>query len=431
MKRTTKKGAWILGLLSMLAFSVPPASVGEIESFKQRGSQQEWKFPIEKTRGFYWDQLTDMGYAITAVNYDEPEYVEYEVVKGNRTYEVQIRMDKNTNRSTSIDVVPNHWKAAATKRSLMLSTWTDSADVDSSDLVFVRSDKFSDRDREQMARTLQELEELPLGQQKRFYRRVLQQQGFEIVDTDIFADGMVQFAAVKDRQGLVLGVVFDEDRGESIWVGAAPVWSKKVSTRAERGGKEKYMKEGRRAFRERYDRMTGDDEAREGARRAGRQFSDRERLCLERIKKEQGSREKDRSDAREIDNRQFSDRERVRVERMIEELESLPVGQDRQFYRRALRERGYSILAVSLNIENQMQLEAVKDGRRAVVTVNFSDEETNESVAVYASPLDSQGRIAQPSSATQQLAEAEGQAEEHGDETERQVKTEHEQEEYQ
>ena len=42
-------------------------------------------------KDFYRRQLEKMGRRVTSVNYDKPNYVEYEIVKGDSTYEVQIR----------------------------------------------------------------------------------------------------------------------------------------------------------------------------------------------------------------------------------------------------------------------------------------------------------------------------------------------------
>src|SRR5215471_17901539 len=51
-------------------------------------------------RDFYRRELERMGWQITAVNYDKPDYLEYEVVKGKSSYEVQIDFDKNSHKAT-------------------------------------------------------------------------------------------------------------------------------------------------------------------------------------------------------------------------------------------------------------------------------------------------------------------------------------------
>lgn len=69
-------------------------------------------------KAFYRRELEKMGWMITSVNYDKPDYVEYEIVKGDDSYEVQIDFDKNSHKATKVDVAMNAWKADATKQAL-------------------------------------------------------------------------------------------------------------------------------------------------------------------------------------------------------------------------------------------------------------------------------------------------------------------------
>lgn len=69
-------------------------------------------------KGYYRRELEKMGYKITAVNYDRPDYVEWEIVKDGQTYEVQIDLDKSQGKATKIDVATNMWKAEATEKAL-------------------------------------------------------------------------------------------------------------------------------------------------------------------------------------------------------------------------------------------------------------------------------------------------------------------------
>jgi hypothetical protein len=71
-----------------------------------------------ETKQTYRSQLEKMGYKITSVNSDKPDYVEYEIVKGNDTYEVQIDFDKNSGKATKVDVTSNLWQAEATDKAL-------------------------------------------------------------------------------------------------------------------------------------------------------------------------------------------------------------------------------------------------------------------------------------------------------------------------
>jgi uncharacterized protein YmfQ (DUF2313 family) len=71
-----------------------------------------------ETKDFYRRELEKMGWKITSVNYDKTDYVEYEIVKGDQSYEVQIDVDKNSHKATKIDVATNVWKTNATKQAL-------------------------------------------------------------------------------------------------------------------------------------------------------------------------------------------------------------------------------------------------------------------------------------------------------------------------
>lgn len=64
----------------------------------------------------YKAKLQQMGYKITAVNDREPDYVEYEIVKGQNSYEVQIDRDPKTQLATKVDVATNAWDAEGTER---------------------------------------------------------------------------------------------------------------------------------------------------------------------------------------------------------------------------------------------------------------------------------------------------------------------------
>lgn len=58
-----------------------------------------------------------MNYKITSVNYDGPEYLEYEVVKGRRTYEVQI--DLENRKATDVEIDSNWWRTSETETELI------------------------------------------------------------------------------------------------------------------------------------------------------------------------------------------------------------------------------------------------------------------------------------------------------------------------
>lgn len=63
-------------------------------------------------------KLAATGYAITAVNEAERNHVEYEVVKGQHSYEVKLDLDTATRAVKEADVAMNVWRAESTKQAL-------------------------------------------------------------------------------------------------------------------------------------------------------------------------------------------------------------------------------------------------------------------------------------------------------------------------
>ena len=69
-------------------------------------------------KAFYRRELEKMGWMISSVNYDKPDYLEYEIVKGDDSYEVQIYFDKNSRKASKVDVAPNIWRTDATEAAI-------------------------------------------------------------------------------------------------------------------------------------------------------------------------------------------------------------------------------------------------------------------------------------------------------------------------
>lgn len=97
----------------------------DVNRYSDRDRSKAWNSEKDKLeqalkpgqdKNYYRQQLEKMGYKITATNYDKVDYVEYEVVKDDETFEVQIEMKQG--KATEIDVATNMWQAEATERAL-------------------------------------------------------------------------------------------------------------------------------------------------------------------------------------------------------------------------------------------------------------------------------------------------------------------------
>lgn len=76
----------------------------------------EKALPMNLKPAEYRSRLEGLGYKVTAVNDREKDYVEYEIAKGENSYEVQIDLDTRTGTARKIDVTSNFWEAEATDR---------------------------------------------------------------------------------------------------------------------------------------------------------------------------------------------------------------------------------------------------------------------------------------------------------------------------
>lgn len=85
-------------------------------NMKADREQLQQKLRAGKNRADYEKILKDNGYRISAINEDKKDYLEYEVVKGGSSYEVQIDFKDGATQASEIEVENNMWRADATKR---------------------------------------------------------------------------------------------------------------------------------------------------------------------------------------------------------------------------------------------------------------------------------------------------------------------------
>jgi ribosomal protein S6 len=76
----------------------------------------EKALPLKLKATDYRSRLEGMGYKVTAVNDQEKDYVEYEIAKGDNSYEVKIDLDPSSGMAKEIDVTSNLWEADATDK---------------------------------------------------------------------------------------------------------------------------------------------------------------------------------------------------------------------------------------------------------------------------------------------------------------------------
>jgi len=184
-------------------------------------------------KAFYRPQLEKMGYHVTSVNYDKPDYLEYEVVKGRNSFEVQIDFDEKTQRSKKVDVTTNAWKTDATERALKDPT----ARVESPKATTENPARYSDRDRAKTYRSEKDRMEkaLRLGQGKDFYRQELEKMGYKITSVNKDKADYVEYEVVKGTDTYELQIDFDNGGKANKVDVATNVWKSDATERALKG----------------------------------------------------------------------------------------------------------------------------------------------------------------------------------------------------
>jgi uncharacterized protein YmfQ (DUF2313 family) len=159
-------------------------------------------------KAFYRRELEKMGWHITSVNYDKPDYLEYEIVKGDQSFEVQIDVDKNSHKATKVDVTTNAWKTDATEQALK-----SGKKVDYPKKTTANPERFSDRDRMKSSKDDKEkLEQaLKTGEEKAFYRRELEKMGWKITSVNYDKPDYVEFEIVKNDNSYEVQIDIDKN----------------------------------------------------------------------------------------------------------------------------------------------------------------------------------------------------------------------------
>lgn len=166
----------------------------------------EQMLKVGATPGDYRKILAAQGYTITAINKDTAEYVEYEVVKGDHSYEVQIDLDKKTSLGSKVDVDRNLWRADATKQAtrngkpVMASKQLSNGDD--------YSDRANSKDWDAQKEKLEQ--GLVAGKDLAFYTGELKKMGYQITSTNDKEKNYVELEVVKGRDSYEVQMDLDD-----------------------------------------------------------------------------------------------------------------------------------------------------------------------------------------------------------------------------
>jgi len=175
---------------------------------KDEKEQLERALKTGDVKDFYRRELDKMGWQIASVNYDKPEYVEYEIVKDKSSYEVQIDFDKNSRKATKVDVAANVWKTDATE-----SVLRNGNKIDYPNKTTTNPGRFSDRDRMKTAKNEHDKLEkaLKIGEEKDFYRRQLEKMGWKVTSVNYDKPSYVEYEIVKGESTYEVQIDIDQN----------------------------------------------------------------------------------------------------------------------------------------------------------------------------------------------------------------------------
>ncbi len=176
----------------------------------------------------YMKAIADAGFTITAINSDKPDYLEYEVVKGTDSYEVQIDLDKGTKLGTKVDVDRNLWRADATKEAIR------SGKAVTATKAVPNGDKYSDRAYSKNWTSEKDKLEKSLGNGKDLatYKAELKKMGYQVTSINDKEKDYVEMEVVKGNDTYEVQIDLDDaGKGKKVDV-AANMWHSDATDKA-------------------------------------------------------------------------------------------------------------------------------------------------------------------------------------------------------
>lgn len=202
-----------------------------MQSWTDEKGRLEKSLRVGEGEDYYRRELEKLGYRISAVNRHDSDHLEYEVVNGANTYEVQIELEKATGAARKIDVTANMWKAESTERALQDENYK----VDYSDATNTLSPSYSDRSRmkpwtSEKARLQKALK---ANQAKAYYPQALRDLGYQITAVNSDEPGYVEYEVVKGHDSYEVQIDLDKDTGKARKIDVtANLWQAEATDKA-------------------------------------------------------------------------------------------------------------------------------------------------------------------------------------------------------
>jgi len=223
----------LAGVLALMLPAVASARSASSERWHVGQADLQKNLPPGQPADVYRKKIEDLGYKITSTNDKKTDYQEYEVVKGDETWEVKINVDENTHKATKVDVASNMWKTDATKQEMEREKPVAGSTAASSEPRSAAADHNKHNtamDSTTNDQLISELENLPIERDKQFYKEALRQRGYDIARIDKDEKDELELEAVKNGHSVKMDVEFNENTGKSTKVDASSLWAESEST---------------------------------------------------------------------------------------------------------------------------------------------------------------------------------------------------------
>jgi len=186
----------------------------------------ERELKLGQNKAFYVKALADRGFHITSINSEKPEAVEYEVVKGDRSYELQLDFD-GAGKATKLDVTTNLWRTDATKAALKgnkvpVATAYQRGNEAYSDRARMKTWS-SEKDRLEQA--------LAPGQDKAFYDQQLKKLGYQVTSVNDKEKDYVEYEVVKGSDTFEVQIDLEGGKAKKVDV-TTNAWQSDATERA-------------------------------------------------------------------------------------------------------------------------------------------------------------------------------------------------------
>lgn len=182
-----------------------------------------------KDRAYYRQTLEKLGYGITAINANDHDYLEYEIVKSGESFEVQV--DFKNGVATEVDVTINIWPADATMQALKSKDYRYMYPA----TIISNASEVSDRLRgKSWVREKVAVEkQLGIGHDRSYYVAALEKLGYKITSVNDNNAGELEMEVVKNGASYEVEVEFDKKTRKSTSVDvSANFWEADATERA-------------------------------------------------------------------------------------------------------------------------------------------------------------------------------------------------------